>query len=313
MAKLGQDCQRRVALIKQDSFYRELSSDELALAKMCRYNFDHPDAIDDQAMYKALTDILNGRAVKLPIHDYQEHKQKPNEFYEVQSADVVLFEGVLIFYFPKVRDMFHLKLFVDTDSDTRLSRRVVRDVRERGRPLEMVLNQYDLFVKPAFEEFCLPTKKYADMIIPRGADNEGEYKHLSKPIWRLIYLEFISYESYKMSLFVTVPGFFLSSFFAQIPHALTWLQPKLACIPCLTKPLLIILYAYTLLLTIHPACPLLHAPKQIICTCNALQSVAIGLINHNVAYLLASAIPTLKNGIHLANNKLGLKSSSFHQ
>lgn len=175
MAKLGQDCQRRVALIKQDSFYRILNKNELALARNGNFNFDHPGAVDDQAMYKALDDILKGIPVKLHIHDYQSNQPKADQFYEVQSADVVLFEGVLIFYFPKVRDMFHMKLFVDTDSDTRLSRRVVRDVRERGRPLEVVLNQYDRFVKPAFEEFCQPTKKYADMIIPRGAENEGEW------------------------------------------------------------------------------------------------------------------------------------------
>lgn len=174
MAKLGQDCQRRVALIKQDSFYRQLTAEESMLAKKACFNFDHPDAIDEQAMYQALKNILDGDPVKLPIHDYQDNRAKIDEFYEVHSADVVLFEGVLIFYFPKVREMFHMKLFVDTDSDTRLSRRVVRDVRERGRSLENVLNQYDQFVKPAFEEFCLPTKKYADMIIPRGADNEGK-------------------------------------------------------------------------------------------------------------------------------------------
>lgn len=175
MAKLGQDCQRRVALIKQDSFYKELNDEQLVLAKKGCYNFDHPDAIDEQAMLKALQDILSGKPVELSIHDYQDNKSKPGQFYKVDcTADVILFEGVLIFYFPKVRDMFHMKLFVDTDSDTRLSRRVMRDVRERARNLEVVLNQYDQFVKPAFEEFCLPTKKYADMIIPRGAENEGK-------------------------------------------------------------------------------------------------------------------------------------------
>lgn len=173
MAKLGQDCQRRVALIKQDSFYRDLSDEERSLAKKGCFNFDHPDALDDKAMYQALKDILDGKPVKLSIHDYQDNRPKEGEFNEVNLADVVLFEGVLIFYFPKVRDMFHMKLFVDTDSDTRLSSRVMRDVSERGRPLEVVLNQYDQFVKPSFEEFCQPTKKYADMIIPRGAENEG--------------------------------------------------------------------------------------------------------------------------------------------
>lgn len=115
----------------------------------------------------------------------------------IYPADVVLFEGILVFYFPKIRDLFHMKLFVDTDSDTRLARRgnfacamnchsyivtyctmllmssVPRDIKERGRDLDYVLNQYMNFVKPAFEEFCLPTKKFADVIIPRGADNTG--------------------------------------------------------------------------------------------------------------------------------------------
>eukprot|EP00074_Homo_sapiens_P062433 XP_011508272.2 uridine-cytidine kinase 2 isoform X2 [Homo sapiens] len=89
----------------------------------------------------------------------------------VYPADVVLFEGILAFYSQEVRDLFQMKLFVDTDADTRLSRRVLRDISERGRDLEQILSQYITFVKPAFEEFCLPTKKYADVIIPRGADN----------------------------------------------------------------------------------------------------------------------------------------------
>ncbi|CDQ86834.1 unnamed protein product [Oncorhynchus mykiss] len=88
----------------------------------------------------------------------------------VYPADVVLFEGILVFYSQEVRDMFHMKLFVDTDSDVRLSHRVLRDMK-RDRDLEQILNQYTTFVKPAFEEFCLPTKKYADVIIPRGVDN----------------------------------------------------------------------------------------------------------------------------------------------
>lgn len=89
----------------------------------------------------------------------------------IYPADVVLFEGILAFYFPAIRDLFHMKLFVDTDSDTRLSRRVMRDTTERGRDLEQILTQYMTFVKPSFEEFCSPTKKFADVIIPRGADN----------------------------------------------------------------------------------------------------------------------------------------------
>ncbi|GBN30355.1 Uridine-cytidine kinase 2, partial [Araneus ventricosus] len=97
---------------------------------------------------------------------------KQDESITVQPVDVVLCEGILVFYFPEIRDIFHMKLFVDTDPDTRLSRRVLRDTKERGRDLDQILTQYTTYVKPAFEDFCLPTKKYADVIIPRGADNE---------------------------------------------------------------------------------------------------------------------------------------------
>lgn len=123
MEKLGQDCQRRVALIKQSSFYRKLTNEEFQLAKKGCFNFDHPDAIDEQAMIQTLKDILDSKKVRLPNYDYSDNCHNEHDYYEIQSADVVLFEGVLIFYFPQVRDLLHMKLFVDTDSDTRLSRR----------------------------------------------------------------------------------------------------------------------------------------------------------------------------------------------
>uniref|UniRef100_A0A8C2J196 uridine/cytidine kinase n=1 Tax=Cyprinus carpio TaxID=7962 RepID=A0A8C2J196_CYPCA len=136
--------QRQVAILSQDSFYRVLTSEQKAKALKGQFNFDHP--------------------VFLTFH-------RKEETVTVYPADVVLFEGILMFYSQEIRDLFQMKLFVDTDADTRLSRRVLRDISERGRDLEQVLSQYITFVKPAFEEFCLPTKKYADVIIPRGADN----------------------------------------------------------------------------------------------------------------------------------------------
>jgi uridine kinase len=96
-----------------------------------------------------------------------------SEVRTIESTDVILFEGILVLYDREMRDLMHMKLFVDTDSDTRLARRVVRDIRERGRNLDQVLDQYTSLVKPAFEEFTLPTKKYADIIIPRGSENKG--------------------------------------------------------------------------------------------------------------------------------------------
>ena len=121
-----------------------------------------------------MKDILDGKKVTINIYDYRTNSVDLEKTVTIYPADVVLFEGILVFYFPEIRELFHMKLFVDTDSDTRLARRVPRDIKERGRDLDQVLNQYMLFVKPAFEEFCSPTKKWADVIIPRGADNIGK-------------------------------------------------------------------------------------------------------------------------------------------
>ncbi|MEE6475183.1 hypothetical protein FKM82_010652 [Ascaphus truei] len=119
-------------------------------------------------MQSTLTSILDWQTVDVPTYDFTHSRLSQTT--TVYPVDVLLFEGILAFYNKEIRDMFQLKLFVDTDSDVRLSRRVLRDMK-RGRDLEQILTQYTTFVKPAFVEFCLPTKKYADVIIPRGVDN----------------------------------------------------------------------------------------------------------------------------------------------
>ncbi|NXA66441.1 UCK1 kinase, partial [Mohoua ochrocephala] len=187
--------QRKVLILSQDSFYKVLTAEQQAKALKGQYNFDHPDAFDNDLMHSTLKNIVEGKTVEVPTYDFVTHSRLA-ETTVVYPADVVLFEGILVFYNQDIRDMFHLRLFVDTDSDVRLSRRgkalpcpvpypsspwgnaqgfylpipVLRDMK-RGRDLEQILTQYTTFVKPAFEEFCLPTKKYADVIIPRGVDN----------------------------------------------------------------------------------------------------------------------------------------------
>ncbi|XP_042888117.1 uridine-cytidine kinase 2-B-like [Penaeus japonicus] len=174
MEKLGQDdiehSQRRVVCISQDAFYRPLTPEESTKALKGLFNFDHPDAFDTELVLKTLRQILDGKICKIPNYDYVSNSRLDTTT-TIYPADVVLFEGILMFYQPEMRELFHMKLFVDSDADTRLARRVMRDTRERGRNLEHVLNQYTNLVKPAFEEFCLPTKKFADVIIPRGAEN----------------------------------------------------------------------------------------------------------------------------------------------
>ncbi|XP_067007522.1 uridine-cytidine kinase isoform X2 [Anabrus simplex] len=191
MEKLGQvdmdHTERQVVCISQDSFYRELTPAERAKAEKGLFNFDHPDAFNDELILQTLKDILAGKKCEIPVYDYRTNSRCDNQVTVIYPADVVLFEGILVFYFPEIRDLFHMRLFVDTDSDTRLARRVPRDIKERGRDLDQVLNQYMNFVKPAFEEFCSPTKKYADVIIPRGADNHVAIDLIVHHIWDILH------------------------------------------------------------------------------------------------------------------------------
>lgn len=160
----------RVDMISMSSFYRPLTESEQMLASNGEFNFDHPGAFDFDQLKRTLGDVRSGRAVSLPIYDKATNQFDPEHKKELALVDVLLIEGILLFYSAEVRELLDVKLFVDCDSDTRLARRVRSDL-EQGRELEMVLQTYTSFVKPAFEEFCLPTKKYADLILPRGADN----------------------------------------------------------------------------------------------------------------------------------------------
>jgi len=158
----------RVVIISQDSFYKSLTKKDLE--NVHDYNFDHPDSFDWDLLEQVLISIKKGESVNIPIYDFKTHS-RTQETMKISGADVILLEGILSFYSSGVRDQMNMKVFVDTDPDVRLARRIQRDIRERGRDLEGVLFQYERFVKPAFDEYILPTKKYADVIIPRGADN----------------------------------------------------------------------------------------------------------------------------------------------
>jgi uridine kinase len=178
---------RQIITLSQDSFYRDLTAKESDQAKKGMFNFDHPDAFDHQLMVKCLKDIKECRSTQVPLYDFKTNSRVEGEFTVIHPSDVVLLEGILVFYYKEVRDLFDMKLFVDTDADTRLARRVLRDIEERGRDLENVLFQYTNLVKPAFEEFCMPTKKHADVIIPRGADNTVAVELVAQHIQDIIY------------------------------------------------------------------------------------------------------------------------------
>merc|ERR1712168_693103 len=160
-----------VASISQDSFYRDLNPEQMILAKKSEYNFDHPDTIDDDEIFRLLTDLANGKSGKVPEYDFKNHGRTGN-FELVHPADVILIEGIMLFHYKQIREFCDMKLFIDCDADTRLARRVKRDTAERGRSIENIIKQYTGFVKPSYDEYCAPTKKYADIVVPRGAEND---------------------------------------------------------------------------------------------------------------------------------------------
>ncbi|XP_065874739.1 uridine kinase-like protein 5 [Euphorbia lathyris] len=158
-----------VVLINQDSFYHSFNDKELE--KVHEYNFDHPDAFDTELLLSCVEKLKLGQPISIPYYDFKRHKSVgPGQ--QVNPSHVIILEGILVLHDPRVRGLMNMKIFVDTDSDLRLARRIRRDTVERGRNIQNVLDQYDRFVKPSFEEFILPSKKYADIIIPRGGDNE---------------------------------------------------------------------------------------------------------------------------------------------
>mmetsp|Transcript_31492 Transcript_31492/g.82283 ORF Transcript_31492/g.82283 Transcript_31492/m.82283 type:complete len:256 (+) Transcript_31492:33-800(+) len=162
-----------VCSITQDCFYRNLNEAEHRLADEQNYNFDHPRAFDFEHQHNVLSQLRSGSAdVSIPSYDFVTHSRLgPEHDQHVCSPEVVIFEGILALFDDSMRDIFDLKIFVDVDADTRLSRRIRRDMEERGRSLDGVLQQYERFVKPATEQFVVPTKRYADIILPRGVDN----------------------------------------------------------------------------------------------------------------------------------------------
>ncbi|XP_073000279.1 uridine kinase-like protein 3 [Typha latifolia] len=159
---------QRVVLVNQESFYFNLSEEQLT--HVHDYNFDHPDAFDTKYLLSCMEKLRHGQAVDIPNYDFKTYKNiLPAR--KVNPSDVIILEGILVFHDPRVRELMNMKIFVDTDADTRLARRIRRDTVEKGRDIGAVLDQYSKYVKPAFEDFILSTKKYADIIIPRGGDN----------------------------------------------------------------------------------------------------------------------------------------------
>lgn len=158
----------RIAMIQHDSYYKDQS--HISFEERVKTNYDHPLAFDTDFMIQQLKELLAGRPVDIPIYDYKEHTRS-NRTFRQEPQDVIIVEGILVLEDERLRKLMDIKLFVDTDDDIRIIRRIQRDMVERGRSLESIIEQYTSVVKPMYHQFIEPSKRYADIVIPEGVSN----------------------------------------------------------------------------------------------------------------------------------------------
>lgn len=160
---------RNVMLIQQDYYYKDQS--HLTFEERLNTNYDHPFAFDTELFYQHINKLLMGQSIDKPVYDYARHTRSTETIHE-DARDVIIIEGILILEDERLRELMDIKVYVDTDDDIRLARRIQRDVIERGRSVESVIDQYVNVVKPMFHQFIEPTKRYADIIVPEGGYNQ---------------------------------------------------------------------------------------------------------------------------------------------
>ncbi|RYL94742.1 uridine kinase [Sporolactobacillus sp. Y61] len=159
---------KSIAVIQQDSYYK--AQDDKPLEERLLTNYDHPLAFDTDLLIDQVKELLRFHPIKKPVYDYTVHTRS-DKIVPVEPKDVIILEGILILQEKRLRDLMDIKVFVDTDSDLRIIRRLLRDTQERGRSVESVINQYLTAVRPMHRQFCEPTKVFADIIIPEGGSN----------------------------------------------------------------------------------------------------------------------------------------------
>jgi uridine kinase len=160
--------EERIAILSHDSYYRDFV--DLPKDVLDRQNFDHPDSLESELLVRHLKALKQGMVVETPIYDFKVHRRAA-ESRRVEPRKVILVDGILIFAEAELRKLFDVKIYVDTDADIRLIRRLKRDIAERGRSVESVVTQYESTVRPMHMEFVEPSKRYADLIIPEGGEN----------------------------------------------------------------------------------------------------------------------------------------------
>lgn len=180
LGAIGRD---RLAFLTQDSYYRDVAweSEE----QLHAHNFDHPGAIDTPLLVAHLRALRAGRGIEVPIYDFVHHRRTA-ETVRVEPRAVVLVEGILLYVEPELRSLLDFKIYVDTDADVRLGRRLQRDLAERGRTMEDVLRQYFTTVRPMHLEFVEPSKRWADVIVPEGGENRVALEMVAARVEQLL-------------------------------------------------------------------------------------------------------------------------------
>jgi uridine kinase len=174
---------QRVAIIALDSYYR--NDVHLSLEERAKVNYDHPDAFDWGLLRAHVETLIDGRSIDVPVYDFSTYSRL-DETITVRSAPIVIVEGILVLWDQELRNLMDLRVFVDADADVRFIRRLERDVRDRGRTPESVIEQYLETVRPAHLSFIEPSKRYADVIIPHGGLNEPALEMLAARISTLV-------------------------------------------------------------------------------------------------------------------------------
>ena len=168
-----------VAILNQDSYYKP--HDDLSMEERAKLNYDHPLSFDNDLLEHHLQELLRGNSVEVPIYDFTIHTRSEGTL-TVEPRDIIILEGLFILYDERIRDLIDIKVFVDTDSDVRIIRRILRDMKERARSLDSIILQYMTTVRPSYINFVEPTKRFADIIVPEGGENKVAIDHLSSKI-----------------------------------------------------------------------------------------------------------------------------------
>ncbi len=158
-----------IAMIQQDAYYKDQS--HLSMEERTKTNYDHPRAFDNDLLVEHLNDLIAGKEIEKPIYDFTLHN-RAKDTNVVKPRDIIIVEGILVLEDERIRDLLDIKVYVDTDADIRILRRLVRDINERGRTVDSVVEQYLSVVRPMHMQFTEPTKRYADIIVPEGGHNK---------------------------------------------------------------------------------------------------------------------------------------------